>query len=191
MNVSTSAAVTRRRGGQASQPEDDENAALLNLGPEFQLDQVDYQGNHAPLTTLNLSEARILLCTALRERQSMIEKLTGVQVVPNAQGELDDEMLAKLCTAPGANEMLNKTLTHLAKFARFGDAESCAAVENLLTSEENSVLHPFEVAQLGSLACGDVDEAITLIPSLNEKRDQVDLQRILDEVNRLETNYAI
>lgn len=190
MNVSTSAVVTRRRGGKATQPEDEENAAELKLGPEFQLEQIDYQGKHSELIALNLSEARILLRTALKERKEMIQRLNGVQITTNAQGDIDDEELAKLSTAPGANEMLNKTLSHLSKFARFKDAETCTAVETLLNGTENSDLHPFEVAQLGSLSCEDVDEAITLIPSLNEKREQVDIQRILDELNRLETNYS-
>lgn len=190
MNVSTSAVVTRRRGGKATQPEDEENAAELKLGPEFQLEQIDHKGNTSQLVALNLSEARILLRTALKERKDMIQRLNGVQISYNAQGDIDDEELAKLSTAPGANEMLNKTLSHLTKFARFKDPETCTAVEALLTGTENSELHPFEIAQLGSLSCEDVDEAITLIPSLNEKRERVDIQRILDELNRLETNYA-
>lgn len=50
-------------------------------------------------------------------------------------------------------------------------------------------LHPFEIAQLGSLSCVEADEAKTLIPSLNKKLHDNDLERILSELNELETLY--
>ncbi|QPG72767.1 hypothetical protein FOA43_000068 [Brettanomyces nanus] len=194
MNISTSAGVKRRRGGRSSQPEDEVNASELKLGPEFQLDQLDNHGNHTKLIALNLSEARILVRAALKERMEMIQGFNGTNETMDkdklmADGEPDDETLARLATAPGANEVLRKTLEYLSMFSRFKDAETCTAAETLLKSEENSGLHPFEVAQLGSLASEDIDEAVTLIPSLNEKKDEIDLQRILDELNRLETNF--
>lgn len=190
MNISTSAVVTRRRGGKASQPEDEENAAELKLGPEFQMEQVDHNGNVSKLITLNLSEARLLIRAALKERMEMISKMNGLTIDTDLTGEPDDDQLAKLSTAPGANEILRKCLDHLSTFSRFKDVETCTAVETLLKSEELSILHPFETAQLGSLSCEDIDEATTLIPSLNDKKDQIDLQRILDELNRLESNLA-
>lgn len=67
-------------------------------------------------------------------------------------------------------------------FARFPNEETVTAVETLLHSAENSDLHPFEVAQLGSLACDDAEEAKTLIPSLAEKKTDEKLQLILDDV---------
>lgn len=191
MNLSTSAVVVRRRGGKANQPEDEENASELKLGPEFQLEQVDALGNESKLVALNLSEARILIRTELKERAELISKINGTNTdFLNAPGEPEDEQLAKLSTAPGANEILRKTLEYLSTFSRFKDVETCTAVETLLKSEENSILHPFEISQLGSLSCEDIDEATTLIPSLVDKKDKIDLQRILDELNRLESNYA-
>ncbi|OWB66648.1 hypothetical protein B5S30_g1991 [[Candida] boidinii] len=187
MNVSTSTVAARRR--RARQGEDEENASELKLGPEFQLEQVDHSGQPQQLITLNISEARILIRTALRERMEMIQSLNGKDPEELSGADIDDETLAKMATAPGANEILRKTLSYLSSFARFKDDETCTAAEALLKSSDNSILHPFEVAELGSLACEDVDEATTLIPSLNEKKDQIDLQRILDELNRLETNY--
>ncbi len=191
MNISTGAEVQRRRGGQTNRPEDDINAAELKLGPEFQLDQTDNHGNHTKLITLNLSEARILIRAALKERMEMFQTLKGTDTKDKINGESDpdDEALARMATAPGANEVLSKTLKYLSTFSRFKDAETCTAAEALLKSEDNSILHPFEIAQLGSLACEDTDEAITLISSLNEKKDQIDLDRILEELNRLETNF--
>ncbi|VEU21361.1 DEKNAAC102589 [Brettanomyces naardenensis] len=193
MNISTAAGVKRRRGGRASQPEDEINAAELKLGPEFKLEQIDNHGNETKLITLNLSEARILIRAALKERTEMVQGINGMDAEEKekltADLDPDDETLARMATAPGANEVLRKTLDYLSTFARFKDAETCTAAETLLKSEENAVLHPFEVAQLGSLACEDIDEAVTLIPSLNDKKDEIDLQRILDELNRLETNF--
>ncbi|KAL6930765.1 uncharacterized protein HGUI_01322 [Hanseniaspora guilliermondii] len=50
-------------------------------------------------------------------------------------------------------------------------------------------LHPFEIAQMASLSCVEADEAKTLIPSLNKKLHDADLERILSELNELETLY--
>lgn len=44
-------------------------------------------------------------------------------------------------------------------------------------------MHPFEIAQLGSLGCDDADEAKTLIPSLANKRTDEELQDLLDHVS--------
>lgn len=166
------------------------NAAELRLGPEFELDQTDNHGNHEELLTLNLSEARVLIRAALKERIEAMQTLNGTEDKLGPDSDLDDDALARIATDAGANEVLRKTLDYLSTFSRFKDAETCAAAETLLKGSENEALHPFEVAQLGSLSCEDVDEVVTLIPSLNEKKDQIDLQRILDELNRLETNFA-
>ncbi|GME72301.1 unnamed protein product [Ambrosiozyma monospora] len=200
MNISTSTVATRRRKARSNQQDEEENAAELKLGPEFQIEQINHYGVPQPLMALNLSEARILIREALKERMELLTKMNGGQpILPDtvknedgssAASDPDDDTLAKMATGPGANEVLRKTLDHLSTFARFKDAETCTAAENLLKSSENSGLHPFEIAQLGSLACEDVDEAVTLIPSLNDKKDNIDLQRILDELNRLETNYS-
>ncbi|CDK25452.1 unnamed protein product [Kuraishia capsulata CBS 1993] len=189
MNVSTSTVATRRRRA-AKSADDEENAADLKLGPEFQLEQVDHSGSAQPLITLNLSEARILIRAALKERKDMINSANGEEINPDENDDnIDDDALAKVASAPGANEVLRKSLDYLSTFARFKDDQTCTAVEQLLRAPENEVLHPFEIAQLGSLACEDIDEATTLIPSLNLKKDDIDLQRILDELNRLENPY--
>ena len=117
MNLSTSSVITRRRGGKASQPEDEENASELKLGPEFQLEQIGHDGEVHKLIALNLSEARILIRTALKERAETMSKYTGVEIEGlDGSGEPEDEQLAKLTAAPAANEILRKTLEHLALF---------------------------------------------------------------------------
>lgn len=79
--------------------------------------------------------------------------------------------------------VLRKTQEYLSIFARFRNEETVTAVENLLKSTENADLHPFEVAQLGSLACEEADEAKTLIPSLAKKKTDEELQLILSQVS--------
>ncbi len=44
-------------------------------------------------------------------------------------------------------------------------------------------LAEFEMAQLGNLCPETSDEAKTLIPSLNGKKDDDDLQRLLDDLS--------
>lgn len=77
-------------------------------------------------------------------------------------------------------------MEYLTNFSRFRDQETVAAVLQLLKS---TGLHPFEVAQLGTLACDTADEAKTLIPSLTNKISDDDLERILKELSNLETLY--
>ncbi|ODQ57566.1 hypothetical protein WICANDRAFT_35144 [Wickerhamomyces anomalus NRRL Y-366-8] len=164
MNVSTSTSGIKRRTVKTLN-EEEENAATLHLGPEFDIKQYTHDGEAMDLIALNLSEARIVIRTALKERKKLM--------TPNV----------------GANEVLKKTLDYLSVFARFRDSETCAAVEQVLKTPENSNLHPFELAQLGSLACDDTDEAKTLIPSLGNKKTDDELQNILNQLSRLETPY--
>ncbi|GJN73103.1 hypothetical protein JDV02_001551 [Purpureocillium takamizusanense] len=81
-------------------------------------------------------------------------------------------------------EMLNQTLNYLDHFARFTQKENVEAVERLLSSHKD--LAKFERAQLGSLCCENADEAKTLIPSLQDKIKDEDLQDLLDEISKLQ-----
>ncbi|KTB05299.1 DNA-directed RNA polymerase II subunit RPB4 [Nakaseomyces glabratus] len=130
MNISASTIQPHRR---LKKVEEDENAATLQLGREFQLTQINHHGEEEDLIALNLSEARLIIKEAL-----------------------------------------------------IGHQETVAAVLQLLKS---TGLHPFEVAQLGTLACDTADEAKTLIPSLTNKISDDDLERILKELSNLETLY--
>lgn len=187
MNVSTSTVGLRRRKGNTQNIDDEENAAELKLGSEFQVQQYDHDGNKQELMALNLSEARILIREALKERSRALN--------PNSYeddenlGEIDDDTLARNASAPNANEVLRKTLEYLSQFARFRDEPTTEAVEQILKNKDLN-LHPFEVAQLGSLDCGDVEEAVTLVPSLHVKQKNIDLERIIDELNKLASPYS-
>ena len=68
MNVSTSALGVRRRKVTTQNIDDEENSAVLKLGPEFQLNQITNDGEEQQLIALNLSEARLLIRAALKER---------------------------------------------------------------------------------------------------------------------------
>ncbi|KAL1893618.1 hypothetical protein BROUX41_006537 [Berkeleyomyces rouxiae] len=83
------------------------------------------------------------------------------------------------------NEMLNQTMDYLDHFARFKQKENVEAVERLLSS--CTQLHKFERAQLGSLVCFNAEEAKTLIPSLQDKISDEELQTILDQLDKLQS----
>ncbi|RFU29220.1 hypothetical protein B7463_g7134, partial [Scytalidium lignicola] len=80
-------------------------------------------------------------------------------------------------------EMLLKTTEYLDHFARFKRKENVEAVERLLSAHKE--LAKFERAQLGSLCCDTAEEAKTLIPSLQDKISDDDLQELLDEITKL------
>ncbi|EPE36416.1 HRDC-like protein [Glarea lozoyensis ATCC 20868] len=80
-------------------------------------------------------------------------------------------------------EILQKTTDYLEHFARFRRKENVEAVERLLTAQKG--LAKFERAQLGSLCCDEAEEAKTLIPSLQDKITDEELQVLLDDINKL------
>ncbi len=203
MNVSTSTFGTRRKRRNVGTVGDQENAAELQLGPEFSETQIDHDGNTQQLVALNLSEARILIREALKERKKVMEAKHGISSSGGDGGlngagddsgdaeEEDDEVIAKVALAPGANEVLKKTLEYLNIFARFRDQETCSVVESLLKpkdyEDKEFALHPFEIAQLGSLACDEPDEAKTLIPSLTNKKTDEEMLEVLNQLRTYET----
>ncbi|KAH9891528.1 RNA polymerase Rpb4 [Xylariomycetidae sp. FL2044] len=79
--------------------------------------------------------------------------------------------------------MLTKTIDYLDAFSRFKKKENVEAVERLLSAHKE--FHRFERAQLGSLCCETAEEAKTLIPSLQDKISDEDLQELLDEMYKL------
>ncbi|ODQ66732.1 hypothetical protein NADFUDRAFT_46115 [Nadsonia fulvescens var. elongata DSM 6958] len=181
MNISTSTVQQRRRKPTANVI-DDEDATLLKLGPEFERVQIDHDGNENELMALNLSEARLLINTALKTRKEEQMKKMGLEVNETNFNDNDDDEEEDI--ANSNNEVLRKTREYLSVFARFRDESTIAAAENLIKVPENANLHPFEIAQLGSLACYEADEAKTLIPSLVEKKSDMELQNLLDNLRR-------
>lgn len=207
MNTSASTFQTRRK--RLKKVEEEENAATLQLGREFQLTQINHEGDEEELLALNLSEARLIIKEALVERRRSFRRaqrqLRGGVKPENDDGKASEdendeeftntetrekelESLDNLLeqTTGSNNKDLKNTMEYLTNFSRFRDQETVSAVIQLLKS---TGLHPFEVAQLGSLACDTADESKTLIPSLNNKISDDDLERILKELSNLETVY--
>lgn len=216
MNVSTSTLHPRRR--RLKRVDEEENAATLQLGPEFQVAQVNHQGQTEELIALNLSETRLIIKEALIERRRAFlrnqKRAQGVHhenggLATESEGEStavednvdmeDDALNAETRekeletldslleqTTGGTNKNLKNTMEYLTNFSRFRDQETVSAVIQLLKSTN---LHPFEIAQLGTLACDTADESKTLIPSLTNKISDDDLERILKEMSNLETLY--
>lgn len=159
----------RRRHGA---PAEEEDSTKLQFGPDFSFDPANSEDDRG-LFALNLSETRLLVQAALKQRRG-----PGAALENSGDMEEDEEDYG------GSNEVLRKSQEYLATFARFRDPQTVNAVEHLLKSVENADLHPFEVAQLGSLAIDDAEEAKTLIPSLAFKKSDEELQVLLDHLRR-------
>ncbi|KAK6464001.1 HRDC-like protein [Scheffersomyces coipomensis] len=189
MNVSTSTLGVRRRKANNQNIDDEENAAVLKLGPEFQLTQITNKGEEEQLIALNLSESRLLIRAALKERKrSKGDKQYDYD--DDDENEKEDEISNMELAGPNSSEITRKTLNFLSSFARFKNQSSTDTVEKLLNDfslQSSEPLHPFEIAQLGTLECEDAEEAKSLIPSLANKVSDVQLQSLLTELRKYQT----
>ncbi|KZZ96039.1 RNA polymerase Rpb4 family protein [Moelleriella libera RCEF 2490] len=127
-------------------------------------------GNEEASATLNLGEFQNVDTLTLSEAALVLNALVAKR--RNDRKNINE------------TEMLNQTLSYLDHFARFTQKENVEAVERLLSAHKD--LAKFERAQLGSLCCGNADEAKTLIPSLTDKIKDEDLQDLLDEIAKLQ-----
>lgn len=167
-----SASILRSRRRPNASSNEEEDATKLEFGTEFTIPQIGPDGREEPLFALNLSETRLLINAALSQRRQD----TNATDEPTVDDEEED--------FADSNEVLRKSREYLSTFAKFKDEQTVNAVEHLLKSSENADLHPFEVAQLGSLLCEDSEEAKTLIPSLTFKKSDEELQVLLDQLRR-------
>ncbi|KAI5306630.1 hypothetical protein KEM56_007873 [Ascosphaera pollenicola] len=120
-------------------------------------------GEFEDAATLSVSEARLVL-----------NKIMGVRrETAREEGK----------TVPEEPESLTKTMDYVEIFARFKDPANLEAVGNLL--EKQTHLELFERAQLGNLCCDNAEEAKSLIPSLQNKISDAELQELLDELTKL------
>lgn len=189
MNVSTSALGVRRRKPKSQNIDEEENASVLKLGPEFQLTQITNSGDSEQLIALNLSEARLLIRAALKERKSKAEN-KKFEDNDDEENEREDEIANIELAGPNSNEIVHKTLNYLSMFSRFKNSSSTETVEKLFndfSSQASEPLHPFEIAQLGNLECEDAEEAKSLIPSLAHKVSDVQLKTLLTELRKYQT----
>ncbi|XP_013416928.1 DNA-directed RNA polymerase II subunit RPB4 [Lingula anatina] len=77
------------------------------------------------------------------------------------------------------SEVFMKTLNYTSRFTKFKNRETISAVRSLLMQKK---LHKFELAALANLCPENADEAKALIPSLEEKFEDEELQQILDDI---------
>lgn len=72
-----------------------------------------------------------------------------------------------------------KTLNHTQRFSKYKNRETISAVRSLLVQKQ---LHKFELATLANLCPETSEEAKALIPSLEGRFEDDDLQQILDDI---------
>ena len=77
------------------------------------------------------------------------------------------------------SQVFMKTLGYTQKFSRYKNRETIASVRSLLGKKK---LHKFELACLANLCPETAEEAKSLIPSLEGRFDDDDLQQLLDDI---------
>ncbi|KAL9938659.1 hypothetical protein V8E36_002378 [Tilletia maclaganii] len=148
-----------RRVGKITE-EEDANAG--KLGPDFQ---------NSP--TLLISEVKELL-----ERERAMDKDRPIPIKD-----------------PATIPITAKTIDYVEAFSRFRDLQAVRSARQQLinhtideagsANQEHSLgLSPFEVAQIANLSITDVEEAKTLISTLNNKDDDM-LKQLLDELETI------
>ena len=93
-----------------------------------------------------------------------------------------------------SSEAFNDTIAYCERFSKFKTKEAIGAVRNVLfpkdpsanmttTNNSTPVLHKFEAALLANLCPREAAEAKALIPSLDNKLDDDECQKIVDEIS--------
>ncbi|XP_075262300.1 DNA-directed RNA polymerase II subunit RPB4-like [Convolutriloba macropyga] len=80
------------------------------------------------------------------------------------------------------NEVFAKTLAYTDKFARFKKHDTINAVRNHLMTKK---LHKYEIAALANLCPDTAEEACALIPSLETRFEERELEAILTHIQSL------
>ncbi|XP_022908415.1 DNA-directed RNA polymerase II subunit Rpb4-like isoform X2 [Onthophagus taurus] len=77
------------------------------------------------------------------------------------------------------SDVFMKTLTYTDRFRKFKNKEVISAVRNLLSQKK---LHKFELAAIANLCPETAEEAKSLIPSLEGRFEDEDLQALLEDI---------
>ncbi|XP_077998053.1 DNA-directed RNA polymerase II subunit RPB4-like [Glandiceps talaboti] len=77
------------------------------------------------------------------------------------------------------SEVFMKTLNYTQRFSRFTNRETISDVRGLLMQKK---LHKFELASLANLCPESAEEAKALVPSLEGRFEDEELQEILDNI---------
>lgn len=87
---------------------------------------------------------------------------------------------------PARTDIYVKTKDYVQTFSRFKDQKTVGQVDVLLDEYvRRGLIVPFEKAQLATLCCDTADEAKTLIPSLEGKIGEDELQSLLNDISKL------
>ena len=83
------------------------------------------------------------------------------------------------------SEVFTKTLDYCQTFSKYNSKETIQAVRGTLQKQK---LHKFEIACLANLAPTTDEEAKSLLPSLEGRFDDLELNEVLDDI-RTHMNY--
>jgi DNA-directed RNA polymerase II subunit RPB4 len=86
-------------------------------------------------------------------------------------------------TAEDEQELSNvfmKTLSYTQRFSKYKSRETIGAVRSLLMQKK--LLHKFEMASLANLCPENAEEAKSLVPSLEGRFEDEELNQILDDI---------
>uniref|UniRef100_A0A915Q6A9 RNA polymerase Rpb4/RPC9 core domain-containing protein n=1 Tax=Setaria digitata TaxID=48799 RepID=A0A915Q6A9_9BILA len=165
-----------RRIMPGNQPDDatDEDATELKFPKEFE--QAD---------TLLTSEVYLLL---EHRRQQSEQKVRLFDQVKNSRIPQDhSNNIEEIHSQEEIDEMSDvfvKTLNYTRRMARFKNRETIRAVRTLLATKP---LHKFEVAQIANLCPETSEEAKALIPSLENKMEDDELDEVLKDLHSKKT----
>ncbi|CBY19277.1 unnamed protein product [Oikopleura dioica] len=116
--------------------------------------QLQFPKEFQETTTLMNSEVKVLLEHRMK----------------NDEGRRDDVELS---------EVFQKTLDYCKRFSKFKNQDVIVNVRTMLTSKR---LHRFEIAALANLCPETADEAKALIPSMEGRFPDEELQQMLDDM---------
>lgn len=128
MNVSTSTVQQQRRKPTTVNAVQDEDAAQLKLGPEFDVTQYTHDGFETALTALSTSEARSLINHTLKKRKN-----DALGIENTEDDTLDDE------EEINANDVLRKTREYMNIFSRFREQQKVAAVARFCVTKTTPI----------------------------------------------------
>ncbi|KAK5174315.1 RNA polymerase B [Saxophila tyrrhenica] len=135
-------------------------------------------GDEETTSILRLGEYTDVPCLSVSEANTILQKVIEARNKPDESGRKPPGM--------PSSDVFTKTEIYLKLFARFNGEQAVQQVESV----SSKLVGPggitgFERAQLGTLCCDTVEEARTLIPSLEGKVSDDDLQQVLDDISKL------
>jgi len=137
----------------------DEDASLLQLGPDFQKAKCLWN-----------SEVKVIFEHRLEQLKKSDSDSTVASISPS-------------------EKMLNDCLAYVSLFGTYNNKQAIAEAKELMTKYKDKDVHEFEIACLNNLGIEEVDEARALVPTLKEKfEDDGELQQLLEDLKRYQSS---